>query len=94
MKKAAELGLTEAMHNLAVMYKEGKIVQKNELKALSWFVHAGNLGFIPSMYNASMIFEKGTDDKFLLANKKAALVWLEKIAKEGDDKFDVSKEIQ
>lgn len=40
-KKAAELGLIDAMHNLGVMYQEGVIVEKDEMKALAWFNHAG-----------------------------------------------------
>ena len=82
--QSAELGLKDAMHNLGVMYKEGKIVKQDELKALSWFTHAGNLGFPPSMYNAAMMFKNGTSDGFVLPNKKAALVWLEKVHRESD----------
>ena len=79
--KAAELGLIDAMHNLGVLYNEGRIIMKDELKALAWFNHAGNHGFTPSMYNAAMIFYKGTSDNFVSPNKKAALVLLEKVHK-------------
>ena len=42
------------------MYKEGRVIKQNELKAISWFTHAGNLGYPPSMYNAAMMFYKGS----------------------------------
>lgn len=64
------------MHNLGVLYNEGVVVPQDELKALAWFNHAGNLGYSPSMYNAAMIFYKGTKDNFVTPNKKAALILL------------------
>jgi TPR repeat protein len=44
-KMAAELGLTEAQHNLACMYLDGQLVKYDSLKALSWFSYAGAAGF-------------------------------------------------
>ena len=38
--KAAELGLVEAMHNLGTIYLEGKIVEYNSIKSVSWFLRA------------------------------------------------------
>lgn len=55
-KKAAELGLVEAMHNLAVIYLEGKIVNAHSFKALSWFSRAAHFGFTHSAYNAAKLF--------------------------------------
>lgn len=54
MKRAAELGLLDAQHNLAVMYKEGRLVKKDDLKALAWFTQAGNFGFPMSMVFGSL----------------------------------------
>lgn len=51
MKKAAELGSLEAQHNLAVEYLEGTKIEKNEVKALAWFIHAGAHGFAHSNVN-------------------------------------------
>jgi TPR repeat protein len=48
-KQAAELGLTEAQHNLGCMYMEGEITKYDSLKALSWFSYAGAAGFHHSM---------------------------------------------
>lgn len=45
MKKSAEMGLLDAQHNLGVMYKEGRLIKKNDKKALAWFTHAGTFGF-------------------------------------------------
>lgn len=47
-KRAAELGLIEAQHNLGCMYMEGEIVPYDGLKALAWFTHAGAHGFAHS----------------------------------------------
>ena len=44
-KKAAELGLTEAQHNLGCMYLDGNLVKYDSLKALGWFSMAGAAGF-------------------------------------------------
>ncbi len=37
MKKAAELGMVEAQHNLGCMYIEKKVIEYNAIKALAWF---------------------------------------------------------
>ncbi len=47
-KQAAEMGMTEAQHNLACMYLEGTIVEYDSLKALAWFSYAGAAGFAHS----------------------------------------------
>ncbi len=46
LRLAAEAGVIEAQHNLGCEYLEGKIVNKNDVKALGWFVHAGANGYI------------------------------------------------
>lgn len=35
-KRAAEMGLVDAQHNLGVMYREGH-VRKDHIKSLAWF---------------------------------------------------------
>jgi len=52
---------------------EGKITKKDELKAISWFIHAGNHDYIPSMYNVAMMLYHGTEDGFVHSNKVGAI---------------------
>lgn len=70
LKVAAEIGLLEAQHNLAVEYSE----QGEELKSLAWFLNAAKYNFFPSMVNVGMIFLQG--NKQILANPLAAYIWL------------------
>lgn len=86
-KQAAELGLTEAQHNLGCMYMEGEITKYDSLKALSWFSYAGAAGFQHSMFNAAKLYIDGGRDGKIKRNLNAALVWLDRIHKEG--KIDV-----
>jgi TPR repeat protein len=46
---------------LGVIYREGNIVKKDNIKALAWFTQAGSLGFPLSMYNAAMMFLEGSE---------------------------------
>ena len=76
-KRAAELGLVEAMHNLAVIYLQGNNnVNKHSFKALSWFSRASHLGFTHSSYNAAKLFMQGADDNLIHPNYHAALHYL------------------
>jgi TPR repeat protein len=59
------------------------------MKSLAWFTHSGNLGYVPAMYNTAMIFYHGTLDGTVRPNKKAALIWFEKVQKEGEGQVDV-----
>ena len=78
------LGVVEAQHNLALEYMQGGAVKKDEIKALSWFLHAGACGFPHSKYNAGLILLKGTDCGKLKPNLKGALVKFEEVQKQGD----------
>lgn len=80
-KKAAELGLTEAQHNLGCMYLEGRICEYSSIKALSWFKHAGAHGFVHSNYNAAKIFISGSNDGGVSVNYLAALNLLDEVKK-------------
>lgn len=54
-KKAAELGLREAQHNLADLY-----IQKEEIKAgFAWLLHVAKQDFLPSMVNVGTLFLYG-----------------------------------
>ena len=48
MKRAAELGLPDAQHNLGCMYLERKVLKYNSLKAAAWFSQAAAGGYISS----------------------------------------------
>ena len=73
LKKAAEMGLTEAQHNLAVEYMNGTHIKKDEVKALGWFVHAAGTDFVPSKHNAALLFLRGTECGTLKPNPHYAL---------------------
>ena len=87
-KKAAELGLIEAQHNLACMYLEGKICEYSSIKALAWFKHAGAHGFIHSNYNAAKIFLEGSSDGIVKKNYFAGISLLEEVKKSGKINVD------
>lgn len=55
-KQAAELGLTEAQHNLGCMYLEGELTKYDSLKALSWFSFAGAANFPHSQVYKFFLF--------------------------------------
>lgn len=71
MKKAAELGLPEAQHTLAVRYLE----RSDHVKALAWFLEAGKSNFTPSVVNVGMMFLNGGGP--ILSNPLAAKIWFE-----------------
>ena len=84
LRKAATLGVVEAQHNLATEYMEGVNIKKDEMKAFSWFLHAGNCGFPHAkvlhhaiQYNAALLLLKGTSCGKLKPNLKASLVKFE-----------------
>lgn len=85
------MGLPEAQHNLALEYLHGgAIVKKDQVKALGWFVHAAGAKFLPSKYNAAMLFLTGTECGTLKANPVYALGTLRELQNEG---MEVSKMI-
>lgn len=88
-KKAAELGLLEAQHNLGCMYLEGRVCEYDSLKAISWFKHAGAHGFVHSNYNAAKMFLEGSEDGKVARNYLAALQLLEDVKK--SEKINVDK---
>jgi len=69
-KKAAELGLLEAQHNLGVSYLE-----KGEVKrGFAWQLEAAKHDFYPSVVNIGCIFLYGKGE--ILSNPLAAYIWL------------------
>lgn len=80
MEKAATLGDKEAMFNIAVIYDNGEICNKDPYKAAMWYKRAAELGDAQSMDNLGYLLEKGPED---IRNEKAAFEWYEKAAENG-----------
>jgi len=81
LKKAAELGVVEAQHNLTLEYMNDGSLTKGEMNAFSWLMYAGACGFLDAkvimlsmQYNAAMILLNCTYCGRLKPNLKAALV--------------------
>ena len=68
-KKAAELGLPEAQHNLGIMYFD---LKKNK-QGIAWQLQAAKQSFYPSMINIGTIFLFGKSE--VLRNPMAAYIW-------------------
>lgn len=86
LKKAAELGLPEAQHNLGLEYLNGgSTIKKDQVKALGWFVHAAGSGFLPAKYNAAILFLNGTECGTLKPNPTYALSTLREVQQSGMD---------
>ena len=88
MRRAAEGGLTEAQHNVGVMYMQGvyKLPEDttktvDEVKALAWFMKASSRGYYESTINAMHILSRGTKCRSIPPNKTAALLCLERAKK-------------
>ncbi|KAJ1928092.1 hypothetical protein IWQ60_002350 [Tieghemiomyces parasiticus] len=58
-EKAAELGVTEALHNLACLYLEGHGVEKEAMRAAEIFHIAAEAGNPFSMINLGKLYETG-----------------------------------
>ena len=52
-----------ALYELAKLYQEGKVVQKNIKKACNLFIFSGELGNNKSFYNAGKIFLEINDEE-------------------------------
>lgn len=58
-QQAAELGLPEAQHNLAVRYMLGKGTAKDPVKAAEWYATAAYRGYAPSQLSYGMCLMNG-----------------------------------
>lgn len=58
-QQAAELGLPEAQHNLAVRYMLGKGIAKDPTKAAAWYAAAAYRGYAPSQLSYGMCLMNG-----------------------------------
>jgi TPR repeat protein len=59
LKQAAELGNSEAQYNLGYCYQAGVIVEKNQLKAIEWYLKSAEQGFNDALYQLMMAYGNG-----------------------------------
>ena len=55
----AKLGLSEAQLNLGVMYYQGKVVSRDNKKAIEWMTKAAERGFVAAKYNLGKWYREG-----------------------------------
>lgn len=79
-QKLAEAGDPEAQHNLALLYRTGKGVQKDLEISGSWFRKAADQGVSDAQYYLGHMYDlgEGVDQ-----NRKYAYVWYRKAAEKG-----------
>lgn len=71
--KAAQGGLSQAMHNVGVYYLQGKGVAKNMTLALAYLAEAAKLGSPLSMLSLSLLYLDGAE---VQKDRGVALSWL------------------
>lgn len=71
--KAAQGGLSQAMHNVGAYYLHGKGIAKNITLALAYFTEAAKLGSPLSMLSLSLLYLDGVEVK---KDRGVALSWL------------------
>ena len=76
----AREGNISAQRNLAVMYREGRGVQKDLGEALSWFSQAASAGNASAQYELGKLY---LEDEAPFRNRATALQWLEAAADQG-----------
>ncbi|PAJ72463.1 energy transducer TonB [Pseudoalteromonas sp. NBT06-2] len=69
-EQLVKLGNKDAIYNIAVMYLHGQGVDKNIIKAHSWFLLAADYGLADASEHASLIAAQITDKKLLESNYK------------------------
>jgi TPR repeat protein len=77
---AAEMGSTQAMGMVAIMYKNGRGVEKSSTNALYWFEKGASLGNMTAMHFAGYMQLNGDGVPF---NTKAAVKWFQTAADVG-----------
>ena len=70
-----------ACYYLAIMYDEGKGVQKDQKKAFDLYMKAANLGHSTSQYNVGVSYLKGEG---VQPDKREAKEWFEKACNNGN----------
>ena len=69
LAKAAEAGIPQAEHQLAVMYEYGRGIQQDFSLAMKYYSRSAEKLFLESMYNLALMhaFGRGTPQNFQLA---------------------------
>ncbi|WP_305369381.1 SEL1-like repeat protein [Photobacterium leiognathi] len=76
-QRAAELGNSDAMFNLAIIYMDGQAVEQSDEKAIEYFQRAAVLGNSDAMFNLAIIYMNGqgaeqSDEKAIEYFQRAA----------------------
>jgi len=80
LRRAAEMGHPKAQNHLAVCYKLGRGVPKNDSSAVKWLHQAAEQGEVDAQYNLGIAYMEGTG---VGKNEAKALEWYKKAALQG-----------
>ncbi len=80
-KKAAAKGNDKAMHNIGLLYSQGKGFKEDYSEALGWYQQAASKGNPKSMYNLGTMYHEG---KGVTQNYAEALHQFKKAAENGE----------
>ncbi len=58
-ERAANAGNRNAMHNLGLMYAEGRGIEQSDQMAAQWFERAALIGATDSQFNLAVLYEQG-----------------------------------
>lgn len=86
-KKMAEAGDPEAQHNLAMLYRAGKGVEKNLEKSAHWFREAADQGVSDAQYYLGYMYDTGEG---VTQNYQYAVVWYHKAAEHGQGQAQIN----
>jgi len=59
LKQAAEKGSAEAQYNLGYCYQSGIVVEKDNVKAVEWYLKSADQGFNDGLYQMMMVYGNG-----------------------------------
>ncbi|MFM7024243.1 MAG: tetratricopeptide repeat protein [Flavobacteriales bacterium] len=59
IKQSAELGNAEAQYNLGYCFQAGVVVEKNQKRAIEWYLKSADQGFNDALYQLMMAYGNG-----------------------------------
>ena len=80
LRRAAEMGHAKAQNHLAVCYKLGRGVPRNDSSAVKWLHQAAEQGEADAQYNLGIVYMEGTG---VAKNESTAIEWYKKAALQG-----------
>lgn len=80
LRKAADGGDADAMHDLAVVYASGQGAPQDLVQAASWFGRAAEAGSVNAQYNYAVMLQRGIGTA---ADPQQAVDWYRKAAEAG-----------